>query len=249
MNVAATLVTWDVHARAMEHGIVTPRAFILSSDLKRSFEFLGACSAGNITRSPGKYSFTTALIWALEQLKIEQPRFTVCELSRKIKEAPDFPKDQIPVQIDRCGHAISRIIITPLTKTENSKEAVQTNPNDIGPQGILTLNFVLKEIPSERTIQKFAQALNHATFAQQLPVDRIVWGGLNPWRDIQPSAGVQSSVIRAAQILKHRVARRKSIGKNDEIVSGPSSDYQTSSVTSTLDSLSRPRKKIKKSAA
>jgi hypothetical protein len=39
------------------------------------------------------------LIWALEELLLKDPKskFTTAELRLKIKDAPEFPKDQTPM--------------------------------------------------------------------------------------------------------------------------------------------------------
>ncbi len=66
----------------------------------RAFEFLGATSAEETTPEPGPNSFTSGLIWALEQLAVNDG-FTTSELLRKITEAPKFPQNQYPVHHDR----------------------------------------------------------------------------------------------------------------------------------------------------
>ena len=71
----------------------------------------------DLTPRPGKDSFTRALIYALKALveKRQDGRFTTVELLNKIKEAPDFPKDQNPMLSDRekKGSA-GRIMLHPL---------------------------------------------------------------------------------------------------------------------------------------
>lgn len=67
----------------------------------RKFELLAACGHGKTTRFPGKDSFTSALIWALEELAKENPSspFSTCKLQLKItRDAPHFSEieDQKP---------------------------------------------------------------------------------------------------------------------------------------------------------
>ena len=99
----------------------------------RSFEFLGACSSGNTTRAPGPESFTKALIWALQYLAQHRNRFLVSELSCKIREAPHFPDDQIPVQIERGPGSIERIMLAPLAKVSGEMEKTQAAPGITAP--------------------------------------------------------------------------------------------------------------------
>lgn len=84
----------------------------------RSFEFLGACSRQELTQEPGPRSFTTALIWALSNLKHNRSGFDSETLRRKICEAPRFPnKEQQPVLFDRlASHREQHVWITPFSR-------------------------------------------------------------------------------------------------------------------------------------
>lgn len=167
----------------------------------RSFEFLGACSSGNQTRSPGEESFTTALIWALEALLKDRRRFTVAQLSRKIREAPHFPEEQVPVQLDRCYNTIERIVLAPLVKADENTEATPNSPNDThDDQGRVTLNFVFDKPPSRTTIKEFAKALDLAMRKHEIPVKRIGWGGFQPPRN---------AYLTAAKMLREGLNRKK----------------------------------------
>lgn len=64
---------------------------------KSYFQFLGACSQDETTRGPGEQSFTSALVWALEQLAEKAAPFSTAELRAKIMNYEPFPKDQMPV--------------------------------------------------------------------------------------------------------------------------------------------------------
>jgi len=91
------------------------------------FQVLGACTENEVTRPPGKESFTMALIWALEQLK-GRDHFFVNELRMEIRKAPDFPETQIPVLVDRDHASPGHIVIAPLH--ENGREPVAQYPNN-----------------------------------------------------------------------------------------------------------------------
>lgn len=58
----------------------------------RKFELLAACGHDRTTSYPGEFSFTSALIWAMENLAKEDP-FSTCKLRLKIKEAPKFAEN------------------------------------------------------------------------------------------------------------------------------------------------------------
>lgn len=68
------------------------------------FQVLAACERHHTTRKAGPYSFTSALIWALGQLK-DQRSFSTLRLKTMIRKAPRFPKDQIPQLSFRMGNS------------------------------------------------------------------------------------------------------------------------------------------------
>ena len=69
---------------------------------KSYFQFLGACSADSTTMGPGEQSFTSALIWSLEELAKLENAFSTAELRDKIMEYEPFKKtEQIPVLSER----------------------------------------------------------------------------------------------------------------------------------------------------
>ncbi|MCJ1265850.1 Phosphatidylinositol-4-phosphate 5-kinase [Lobaria immixta] len=190
----------------------------------RSFEFLGACSSGNTTLSPGKGSFTVALIWALEALVEAQTKFTLSELCCKIREAPDFPPDQIPVQYDRGVHTFERIIIAPLPEIGNDEKNAPEGIDDSDPQGLLHLNFFFEEPPSKDIIDNMAKGMNRLVYEQGLPVNRIVWGGLVSWGGAQPSrAGEETTMIlKAVKMFRDRY--RHKLSKAASVTTGQPSE-------------------------
>lgn len=199
--------------------------------------------------SPGKESFTTALIWALEALLKDQRRFTVAQLSREIRKAPNFPEDQVPVQLDRCANAIERIVLAPLANTDEkneTSEATRNGSNDPDDRGHLTLNFVFDESLSIQTIGKFADALHMAMRKYEIPVKRIGWGGFQP-----PSNAYHT----AARMFQEGLNRKKKKRKSDETVDvsllgtlTPSSSTGPRSPRPTSDNERRHHKKIKQSS-
>lgn len=190
------------------------------ADSFRSFEFLGACSSGNTTLCPGKGSFTTALIWALKALVKDQIRFTLSELSCKIRDAPYFPRDQVPVQFDRGVHTLEQIIVAPLPETGNDESE---SIDESVPQGLLHLNFFFEKPPSKSTIDSFAQGMNRLVYEQGLPINRIVWGGLISWGGVQPSQAGQETMMKAVKMMKDAYRRRLSRKIGDRTIQLPES--------------------------
>ena len=213
-------VIWDVLDRRGRAG--KSRIALLMSQCPaltrfRCFEFLGACSSGNTTPSPGPKSFTKALIWALICLARDETKFTISGLSRKIREAPNFPKNQVPVQLDRGAGSIERIILTPLPQTTGQMESSSDESQITEPQGLLNLNFIFDKPPTEAIITQFGDNLNKFINREKMPVDRIVWGGLTSWGGVQPSPGAHKQYLAAAKAFKKAGARRTSVRRQREI--------------------------------
>ena len=145
------------------------------------------------TPVPGKDSFTSALIYALEALVEEQQggRFTTVELLNKIKEdAPHFPKNQTPVLSDREEKtSAGRIMLHPLrrgdTKARTTRQTTrQTSQIDISNQDTaiahtLTLHFDFGDKPPNIHIERLGLGLNNLFERNTLGVNRIRWGGLH----------------------------------------------------------------------
>ena len=170
--------------------------------MSRSFEYLAAASAGSTTRSPGKNSFTSAMIWALEDLVKTRKRFTTSQLVIKIREAPGFPRGQYPTLDDCFGEAVDRIVLAPLVNDEDAKEQIEQPGNQEAqpaPREVLNLKFFFGERPKERHLERLAQALRTMNLNQELQIRRLTWGGLQP-------AGVrlQSVVHEATNRFKTR---------------------------------------------
>lgn len=168
----------------------------------RSFEFLGACSSGQVTCCPSPQSFTRALIWALKVLEAKHNRFTVSELSCKIREAPGFPSAQIPALFNRAPYAIERIVLSPL---EGSMDGPATPSDTTMTQELLQLNFSLAEPASFKMIEELAKTIDNALTKAQLPIDRVAWGGLNS------AAGPHHlRVVQAVRSFQESISRKKS---------------------------------------
>jgi hypothetical protein len=60
-----------------------------------NFEYITACGEGDYTGIPGEKSFTSALIWSLNEL-CDQAPFTSDQLVKKTREYPHLPRDQKP---------------------------------------------------------------------------------------------------------------------------------------------------------
>ena len=152
---------------------------------------------------PGKESFTRALIYALNALVEKRPdgRFTTVELLNKIKDAPDFPKDQNPTLSDRekKGSA-GRIMLHPLRGTGPDGALSQRKAADLIPfiGRTLTLHFDFSEKPSGDYVERFGRGLNDF-FQLNVGVNRVRWGGMG-----------QAMAARYARYFQAQLKRNRS---------------------------------------
>lgn len=216
-----THITWNL----VENNLKTTRADVFqifdcchSSDLgrdsalnSRSFEYLAA-STTPYTRSPGKSSFTSALIWALEKLAHQSPRedsqwspmFTTSKLAKKISECPDFPEEQNPSLTTRDVEAWQHIILAPLPRegvsaltpapnsededgNEDEDEDEEEEEDNKPVQQFLSLTFHFKHKEDEsELLKKLADHLKK--FMKLEPsLHKVQWGGI--WGELRPPPG------------------------------------------------------------
>jgi len=86
----------------------------------RLLETLAAASHGDKTCGPGKQSFTNALIWSLDYYAYVKERFSVSELAEKIRQAPNFPTDQVPVHKIQNAPRTERIVLDPMMELQDN---------------------------------------------------------------------------------------------------------------------------------
>lgn len=173
----------------------------------RLFEYLAATKAMGLTRVPGRDSFTSALIFALESLVTKQPegRFTTIDLVNEIKEhAPYFPNDQEPVLSDRQDYSCAgRIMLQPLQKDGSKPESPRTKEGpDPANRHTVTLHLDFSEKPSNFNVERLGTELNDVFERNKfLGVSRVRWGGMR---------SVQAMVTRAARTFMLNVERNRS---------------------------------------
>lgn len=137
------------------------------------------------TKVPGDESFTSALIFALEDLVKEKGRFTTVELLNKIKnDAPNFPRDQTPVLSDRKDEVqAGRIMLHPLPKVQETGLWTAFSPEnytnlDAFKRQTVTLHLDFCQKPSLESVGILGSQLNHIFERYNLGVDRVHWGGM-----------------------------------------------------------------------
>ena len=129
------------------------------------FERLGACGSGDITATPGKRSFTTALIRALANLLKTMPegRFTTSKLLSEITDSGDFDNEKHP-WLTLSG--IGRIVLHPLQKAQTAKI-----PLELGAKLDLQVKFC--RVPSIDDIGTLSKLLNDQFAENELGITGI----------------------------------------------------------------------------
>ncbi|KAF7506054.1 hypothetical protein GJ744_012301 [Endocarpon pusillum] len=175
---------------------------------RRTFEFLGATSAGTTTPEPGPSSFTTALIWAFEQLSTVEG-FTTSELLQKTTQAPNFPPMQVPVHHDRDKPSLRKIVISPLLRDQKAQTEIAAKESNTPAVRLefLDLRMLLSCHPTEENITEIARTLKDMLKTKSLSIARhIEWGKLSA---IEGSAVSFPNVVRSVSYIK-RWSRRRS---------------------------------------
>ncbi|KAL8736924.1 MAG: hypothetical protein Q9181_002189 [Wetmoreana brouardii] len=158
----------------------------------RCFEFLGATSSGATTPSPGPRSFTRGLIWALSALSKGAEPFTAVTLAKKIQEAPNFPKTQVPILTERNElQPRHRIVIAPLLKDDQSTKIKEPESAPHQAWGHLNLIISLEKRPSKTEVAEFAKSVSLTL--TDLKARHTKWGGV--YRSLSLH-GIHSPTVR-----------------------------------------------------
>lgn len=126
-----------------------------------SFEFLAACTKHQRTPKPGPTSFTSALMWALRELR-KSKSFNSLQLSEKILEYNGLDKKKSrPILLRPEGRMDSLVWIAPLNLTENGSDAlVKSEERDPESEFVdLRLFFYRKLEPKDA--ENLAKQLSH----------------------------------------------------------------------------------------
>ena len=149
----------------------------------RTYELMSACAFDGTTASPGKYSFTRALIDALKELQSEysEGSFTTFHLNQRINLNPD--RRDTPSHLwYRLAHHERHIRLAPL-KSEKER-LLRSSSFRQPPRGYLTLRFALRDYSLNRQqIEHLTAKLSKAfTNKSLVGLRRIDWLGLKPAR-------------------------------------------------------------------
>lgn len=125
-------------------------------------------------------------MWALLQLSKEHGRFDTVELVNKIRhEAPDFPRHQVPLLIERNDTSSTwrHIMLTPFSGGESSNVTPSKAIRSLASanQESLCLKFIFETRPTPEQIEKLGKDLNIIMVNNHFHVSRIAWGGLHKY--------------------------------------------------------------------
>jgi hypothetical protein len=145
----------------------------------RIFEFLGAAGPDELTCLPGPESFTSALIWALEELAKEKEPFMTSELLAKIIVAPKFPRtNQLPCLTELGIHCPRRLILEPVTTEVVPRAPKKSEETTSSMEYCLNLQFLLPALPTDKEIHKMCEGVKGLIKTHHLTARQILWKGL-----------------------------------------------------------------------
>ncbi|MCJ1401338.1 hypothetical protein MMC11_004550 [Xylographa trunciseda] len=205
------------------------------------FEYLAATGPMHGTPVPGKDSFTSALVYALNTLYEEKEggRFTTVELLNKIKsDAPYFLREQIPVLSDRKDLTLAgRIMLHPITNDGSISASPLKDPPSPDPtkRHTLTLHFDFGNKPTKKDLEKFGLELNDMFERFTFGVHRVRWGGMRS-AFAMAAKMFQRGLSRSRRSSTLRAGDGNSPGRPDPGLARPSSDHLSPSLGSQFAS-------------
>jgi hypothetical protein len=146
----------------------------------RKYELLAACHRDQITPGPGKNSFTSRLLDALENLLEDdkKPLITLTRLAQMLNtRKTNGPKHSTPVALLDClDNHLSHIELSPVSKrSKEEKEELQARPPE---KAVVKLRFSLaKEHLTQEQIESWAKHMAALIHPQngEIPIRRIDW--------------------------------------------------------------------------
>jgi hypothetical protein len=155
----------------------------------RIFEFLGAAGPDETTPLPGPDSFTSALIFALDEFANNKDSFTSSELLDKICHAPKFNRaGQLPCLSERAMHSSRRLILEPLAEsTKNNRMADRDRQGEEHDSSkyCLNLQFLLPRIPTDDEYKNMCDGLINLIRNRDFLAQQILWRGLHSRADMR----------------------------------------------------------------
>ncbi|KIW68870.1 hypothetical protein PV04_04785 [Phialophora macrospora] len=181
---------------------------------RRIFEYLGATLHNKTAIGPGDWSFTKALVWALEQLAHDEPDgFTTSQLKAKIRKAPNFrDRDQEPVWSPRGKNpSLFRLKISPLEENSElslsprdhrlSDAAPANEPPEDNNQVYLQLQLAFDRVPSKGHISILAESLKDTVRYHDLPLKQDRWKGLSA-EDVRMDFR-RAALVKLIEVVSH----------------------------------------------
>lgn len=145
----------------------------------KNFDFLGACSASELTKGPGPRSFTRAMIESLKTLASEETGFPISVLQNEIINYKDFPKHkQTPSSASRTNSAF-KMLLSPLKKddfhTPPPDAAIEEEHLDY----CVTLDLLFDHIPDSEQFEDFCNGFKHTGTYGQPAYKKIAWRSMH----------------------------------------------------------------------
>ncbi|KAH7063889.1 hypothetical protein BKA63DRAFT_572767 [Paraphoma chrysanthemicola] len=127
------------------------------------FQCIAACGASQRTPKPGTTSFTSALIWALEEMRPHAP-FTSIALLHKIREYNQLPDSQDPTLLKRDEYNDSMVWIAPQRMKKSGPTSTKSERRDPSHEYFdLRFNFYRRVYKSdaERVAKCLSRLIHH----------------------------------------------------------------------------------------
>ena len=135
------------------------------------------------TKGPGKDSFTSALIYALEKLSKDPDGFTTQLLYSTIRSAPNFPKKQTPVLEERPGsYSPRKLQLAPLPQAGDAPPPmtpIDTEEDKNNAKFGLYLQLTFDRLPARSEMVEMCKGMKAMVQDKQLHATQINWKGMH----------------------------------------------------------------------
>ena len=156
----------------------------------------------------------------------------------RIRQSPDFPKDQIPVLSDRAGQgAPDRILLHPL-KPKFSRNILQSNQENVAASTAelynLTIGIILTEKPQISHIEILGKEMSRLADHDILPIDKIIWGGIKPCTSARVVKRFRATPSRRRLAAQERQGLKANISDSRGLLNLASIEQQSSTPSVVL---------------
>lgn len=189
----------------------------------RNFEYIAASI--ELTKGPGKHSFTSALLHALGELSKDPDGFTTQKLYSTVRRAPDFPKSQTPIWEERGSYSSRKLLLAPLPDVSGNVATVarlDTDEDKNNAKFGLCLQLTFHSLPKSSEMEQMCQGLKDMVKHKELNATQINWKGMHRSNESMYDMPISAYFAGKKWVNMTRRGTKSSIGSKETMNTGRS---------------------------